>query len=109
MVHHYQTGALAVAIDRLKELRDHAQDRTSVLETIISCCSGIAREAQRPSIADTARSIRSTAIKLYSSTLRADAALVTPLLEEAITKFEAELNWPKPRNSRVLPWRPPKH
>jgi methylthioribose-1-phosphate isomerase len=83
--------SLRDAIEKLKAQRPSAAAGTSVLERIITCCSEVARLAERASVRRTALDIRNEAITRYAERAEQTSAQVLDLLEEAIARLQDEL------------------
>jgi dihydroxyacetone kinase len=83
--------SLRDAVERLKAQRAYAASGTSVLERIITCCSEVARNAERAGVRRTALDVRNEAIARYASRTEQSSEEVLDLLEEAIARFEQEL------------------
>lgn len=82
------TQYLQEAIEELKDQRARLARDTAVLESMISICSGIAREAPGASIGQLAVGLRASAVALYA---QPHTSATAGLLEECIARLEQEL------------------
>lgn len=83
------TQYLQEAIGELKDQRGRLARDTAVLESMISICSGIARQAPGASIVQIAVGLRASAVALYAQPHT--SATAGDLLEECIARLEQEL------------------
>jgi hypothetical protein len=84
------TQYLREAIEELKDQRGRLARDTAVLESMISICSGIARQAPGASIVQMAVGLRASAVALYAQPHHTSAT-AGDLLEECIARLEQEL------------------
>lgn len=82
------TQYLQEAIEELKDQRGRLARDTAVLESMISICSGIARQAPGASIVQLAVGLRASAVALYA---QPHTSATAGLLEECIARLEQEL------------------
>jgi hypothetical protein len=82
------TQYLQEAIEELKDQRGRLARDTAVLESMISICSGIARQAPGASIVQLVVGLRASAVALYA---QPHTSATADLLEECIARLEQEL------------------